>query len=288
MHCQGEDAAAEVLLLEAQAVAEQIGDEPGRALCLHVRGNAARARGELDAAWALYAQSLGIREQLEECVEAVPLLPLVGMAFVSLERGDLPHARSLAERALAAAEQQSNTWGIARSLYMLACVAQRQGDYGSATAWLQQSIATQRQGEDKQGLTLSLLTLGEVAQCQHDLALAREALTEQLTLAQTVGDRRGVISGLEAIACLIAADRAESAACLAAATDALHHDMGAPPSAHERQRLEDCLATVRLALDDRAYEAAWADGARLSMDGAVSLGLACLTSESALTSRAQT
>src|SRR5262249_51121885 len=134
MHCQGDDAAAEALLLEGQATAEGIGDEPGRALCVHVRGNAALARGDLDAAWALYAQSLDIREQLDECVEAVPLLPLLGMAFVSLERGNLAHARRLAERALAAAEQQSHTWGIARSRYLLGCVAQRQGDDGSATA----------------------------------------------------------------------------------------------------------------------------------------------------------
>jgi predicted ATPase len=278
MHCQGEDVAAEALLLEGEAVAEQIGDGPGRALCLHVRGNAARARGDLNAAWALYAQSLGIRETLEECVEAVPLLPLLGMAFVSLERGDLGQARSFGHRALAAAEQQWHTWGIARSLYVLGCVAQRQGDYGTATAWLLQSIAIQRQRADKQGLTLSLLTLAEVAHSQDDTALAREILTEQLTLARTVGDRRGVVSGLEAIACLIAKDRAGSAVRLVAAADALRHDIGAPPSAHERQRLEDCLATARVGLESQAYASACADGARLSMEHAVSRGLECLSS----------
>jgi tetratricopeptide (TPR) repeat protein len=260
-------------------MAEEIGDEPGRALCLHVRGNAARARGDLDAAWSLYAQSLAVREQLQQCVEAVPLLPLLGMAFVSLERDDLEQARTLADRALTVAEEASHTWGIARSLYVLGCVAERHGDYGSARSLLERSIAIQRQRDDKQGLTLSLLGLAEVAQSQHDMVIAREALAEQLQLAQTVGDRRGVIAGLEAIACLIARDQAESAVCLTAAADALHHDTGAPASAHERQRLQDCLATARAALDERGYEVAWAEGARLSFEEAVSRGLECLWSE---------
>jgi hypothetical protein len=49
-----------------------------------------------------------------------------------------------------------------------------------------------------------------------------------------------------------------------------------------------CLARVRVALDDRGHEAAWADGARLSIDRAVGLGLKCLSSESALTSKTHT
>ena len=123
------------------------------------------------------------------------------------------------------------------------------------------TIAIQRQSADNQGLTLSLLTLAEVARSQHDIGLARQVLADQLTPAATVRDRRAVISPLQAIIWLVAKDQPGSAVLLAAAADALVHDVGAPRAAHVQQMLDESLATARVALDARRYAAQWADGA---------------------------
>jgi tetratricopeptide (TPR) repeat protein len=240
-----------------------------------MRANVARARGDLATAWALYEQCLAIDQRLEDRLEQAVVLHI--MSTMSLDQGESERARSLAEEALARSQQEGFVWGIGRALYDLGRVAQHRGDDTTAQGLLREAITRQRQLADQQGLTWSLMALAHTSLSQDDAVSARELLGEALQLARRAAGTEGVVRGLEGVACLVAPDRSAEAVRLGAAAQALRRSLGTAAAPHEQQRLNHCLAVARGALDPDAYAAAWADGASLSIEQAITRALDVVT-----------
>src|SRR4029077_9393594 len=111
-------------------LAEQVGDEHTRALCLYYRASGARARGEDSTAMKLFEQTLDVNQRLDDGWSVA--MTLQSMAVVTFELGDVERADELANIALALFREQGHLWGVGRSMALLGRTAQQRDDYQTA------------------------------------------------------------------------------------------------------------------------------------------------------------
>jgi predicted ATPase/DNA-binding NarL/FixJ family response regulator/DNA-binding XRE family transcriptional regulator len=270
-YCVGDHATARALMAEGQAIAEQIGDEAGRALCLQFQGNVARAVGELSTARSLYEAGLAICRRLEDPARLA--LALILVAFVDVEEDHPSDAAVRAHEALSLYRQQNNTWGISRALYLLGRSATQRDDHATARAWLLESLALERRLDDRQGLTMSLLALAHTALHQGELATSHQEFAEALAFSREAGDRLAMVRCLEGMAALNVSARADDSVRLLAAAQALRAVLQAIAYPSELKGVNDALARARRALPEEAYSTAWTIGGAMSLQQAVATAL---------------
>src|ERR1041384_4982273 len=157
-------------------------------------------------------------------------------------------------------------WGIAVALYSLglALLSEHAGD-PTARTYLQEAFEILKELGDLRGLVRVAAGLGRFALDQHDLTVARVHWPEGLLLAKEVGDQWAVAHCLEGFAGLSTLEhRPDLAALLFGAADALRErlDAGLPPAFQAWRDRE--LPLARSALGNLAFEAAFADGQRLT------------------------
>src|SRR6185503_2049136 len=124
------------------------------------------------------------------------------------------------------------------------------------------------------GIAWALHGLGESALAQNDLVDAREWLAAGLSHFHNLGDRAGVswcLAGLGSAAALDA--EPERAARLWGAAERLRTALGCRPAPAARATYERALALARAQLGDDAFAAAWAAGAALSLEQAITEAL---------------
>ena len=99
-------------------------------------------------------------------------------------------------------------------------------------------------------------------------------LSESLRMRRDLADRTGVAGGLESVAAVQSAREGHGrAARLLGAAARLREDAPAPLSPAERAITDAALASVRFALGDEAFEAAWAEGRAMTLEQAVAYAL---------------
>src|SRR5205823_2592624 len=109
-----------------------------------------------------------------------------------------------------------------------------------------------------------------VARDTEDYAAARAAYEESMALSRDTGDTRGMLDALEGLAAIVAArgDRLR-AAQLWAAADTARAALRAPSPPTDAERRTREIAAARDATDATAWEGAWQEGAKLSLDHAI-------------------
>jgi predicted ATPase/DNA-binding XRE family transcriptional regulator len=273
---QSDYGAAEALLVDGQRLAEQVGDEHTRALCLYYRASAARVRGESPAALSLFEQSLEVSQRLDDAWYVA--MTLQSMATVTFEMGDLERAEELANIALALFRGQGHFWGVGRSMALLGRSAQHRELHPQARQFFTEALSIQRQQADGQGMTWSMLSLFRTALAQSDFAEARQLLEESLAQALELGDRLSVARGFETVAVAAVARQPSAAILLVAAASSLREALHSEPYPLERGQLDRCLAAGRGALNADAFDAALRDGKRLRLVEVVAEALRAVSS----------
>jgi tetratricopeptide (TPR) repeat protein len=107
-------------------------------------------------------------------------------------QGDYNESRTLAQEALALAQQNAHQRGIASSLNNLGIVAFDQRDYEAARDYYQQSLAIRQRIVDQQGIAACLNNLAIIANDQGDFAQAREYQQQSLAISQAIGSQLGI------------------------------------------------------------------------------------------------
>ncbi len=158
-------------------------------------------------------------------------------------------------------------------------MATQQGDYARAEALHEESLALRRELGDTWGIAISLLSLGCLAADQHDYARAATLEKEALSLYGELGDKRWIAACLEGLAAVAGVPGSTQEALLHAArlfgvAAALREAIGAPVEPNEREAHEQRVASVRTAIGEGAFVAAWAEGQALTLERAVPLALA--------------
>ena len=127
-----------------------------------------------------------------------------------------------------------------------------------------------REVGDPRSVGRSLTHLGALAIELQDHTGARVWLAEGLAITYALGDVLQLIDELEVFASLeLACGSMERAARLQGAAEALRETIGAPLSASNRRIYDVEVATVRAALGEVAFAAAWAAGRAMSQRQAV-------------------
>ena len=269
----GDHPRAEFLADAALSLAVRLGDDRLVGRVLFCQATNAMDRGDMTRASQLLEDALVRMETIGDIWGASNCLNHLGI--IALNRGDATAAASFFERFLADVVEHRGTKMLHSCALANLAGAYRHLGLGEAAQEL--SIEARRLAEAAGSAyylaaacgTLSLLALdrGEIGRAA---SLAREVLV----IHRQIGDPWHLAGSLEdAAAVLGAGHRAESAARVWGAASALRTAIESPISGCAQTEFERVLASLRATLGEAAFARALAEGARLSPDEAVDLGL---------------
>ncbi len=277
----GEYGRAERLYAESLVLKRERGDRWGITTSLSNLGRLALQRGDDERAVALYDESLALSRELDDTGSIA--LSLNALGEVALYQGAYTRATPLLEESIALARAVGDKRGLAFALNNLGDVALRQGDFAWATACQEESVGVRRALGNEEGLAVSLAGLGDIARAEGDSRRAATTYAESLTLLRASDDTVLLIPLLEKIAALAGlggdpsarrrADVLTRAAQLFGAAARLREETGASLLPVARAETERDGATVRTALGEEAFAAAWREGRSLSRERAISAAL---------------
>jgi predicted ATPase/DNA-binding CsgD family transcriptional regulator len=264
----GDIALAGDLATRALEVARPLGDyyAVGLSTChlAFVKGLA----GDLDGA-------LRIIEPVVRSVEGVDhtvFIPRMGsvLGMLHLWSGDPESAIGWFERDVRTADPvPPDNLIVARSLPGLVAALRHLGRRDEAQRLVDRALALARKLDVPHLVADALAQSGRLV-ATDDPGAAEDFHHEALALRVDHGLRTFMVDDLDALAAL--AGRAESfpeAVRLLAASDAARAAMGYPRPPIDRPDHEATVARLRAALGDEAFSELWAEGANLSLDGAV-------------------
>jgi len=277
----GEYGRAERLYAESLVLKRERGDRWGITTSLSNLGRLALQRGDDERAVALYEESLALSRELDDTGSIA--LSLNALGEVALYQGAYARATPLLEESIALARAVGDKRGLAFALNNLGDVALRLGDVARATACQEESVAVRRALGNEEGLAVSLAGLGDIARAEGDDRRAATTYAESLTLLRASDDTVLVIPLLEKVAALAGlggdpsarqrADVLTRAAQLFGAAARLREEIGASLLPVARAENERDVATVRTALGEEVFAAAWREGQSLSRERAISAAL---------------
>ncbi len=257
-------------LEEALAIRREVGDWLGVADTLNSLGYMALFQGDYPRAAALLEESIDLARELGH--EIIIVASLGMLAEVVIELGDLDRATDLIDEGLLRARAIGDEMDTAAMLVNLGLIARLRGNLEQAVGHLDEALAIYRR---LGGASFALQQLGRVLLARGDAATAVELLEDGLVLSQEAGDFECAVGCSEAIAQLgvTLGRHTESVRMLAAAT-AWRRESGVPRRSSDRREYEWALETARSALGEGAFSSAWASGALLPKERAMTEALA--------------
>jgi predicted ATPase/DNA-binding XRE family transcriptional regulator len=200
------------------------------------------------------------------------LVALVAAGLAQYER-----AIPLMEEAVARCLTVGNTWSAAMMLTYWAPIPLNQGNYARAAQLARHALALAREIGDRIGVYSALYNLALVAQTENDLGTAHRLFGEALVLAKDLGDDGNMAACFKGLGGVAAAQgEAVRAAQLWGAAAALlaTGETAVYSYTLDRALYEHMVTTARAQLGEPEFQAAWADGAAMSLDHVVSSALA--------------
>ena len=256
-----------------RALAREGGTPALRAKAANAGGNLARAQGEYAEAERLFRAALTTMRGAGHPVAVGSLLCNLGM--VAMHREDYAGAVGLYEESLALRREAGDQAGTAFSLQCLGLVAQHQREHARARALFGQSLALWDELEDEGGRTWARGSLAALALETGAYAEAQGLYPEVLRRVLALGDQEALTFTLAAFSRLVLrGGRADQAATLLGASDALLGRTGLQPPPQNAADLAALLSDVRAALPGAEFTAAWAAGRAMTGEEAAAYALA--------------
>lgn len=231
---------------------------------LHAAGRLAQWQGRYDAAEALLHECLRLYRDLDDARGVAGVLMTQGIVARALD--DPGRAESLFAQGLSLYAELGDMAGRGLALSNLGVSAWQQGDTARAQRLLDEATAL-----DTRYHTFAVAMLGHVALARGEFKRAVKLFQESLARASQTGG--WLVIGLSLLGLAAAAawhGVAARATLLLGAVDALGDTLGTPlipPQARERYEL--VVSGLRTQLGAAPFEAARAEGRRLTLDQAV-------------------
>jgi predicted ATPase/class 3 adenylate cyclase/DNA-binding CsgD family transcriptional regulator len=258
---QGDLAGAVAQFRQVAAEAEAAHDEFRRAASLAHQGLILAWQGETGAALAAAAAAVEATAEVSEVAAGVAYSAL-GVA--ALAAGDVAAALDAYEAARPYVSLQPLAAALGRIYYAQAALAG--GDLIAARRAADDAVAT----TSGFWLMLALTTRARVAIAQGQLEQAERDAHDALTMAASLQEQLGIPDVLECLAALAGdAGSHREAARLFGAAEANRQPMGAVRFKVWDAGYEVSVATLRDALGEPDFDAAWAEGAALSTEEAI-------------------
>jgi predicted ATPase/class 3 adenylate cyclase len=264
---------ARQLAEEGTAVERELGRTVGLAYLLNCAGLAADGLGEMEQARAFFQQSLEIHQELGNKYGMAVGLANLGRTYRP-ER-DLERARDMTSDGLTLARELGRRADIAHLLLNVGEIAAALGDPDAARHHLDEAWSIGHDLGDTDLILPSLLQLAAVAREEGDPHTTHRLLAEGLNVAREAQDDAGLARALEGFAALaLTRQQAERAARLLGTAEAIRESSNSPRPPIAREEYENTVSTVRAALGEAAFAAAWAAGQAMSLEEAVECALA--------------
>jgi len=186
---------------------------------------------------------------------------LMGMANLSLEKGDTGEAFSTYEECLAISREIGSNPGIAGALNNISMVEIIRGNYDRAEQLMSEGLEVIRQVEDKERIATMTDGLGRILLRKGELERAASTINSSLMMVTEMQDSWATaysLEGLAEVAC--AQGKSNRAAQLLGAAEVYYKNMRARLDYLDIETYDRCVATARALLGDQAYEAAFAEG----------------------------
>jgi predicted ATPase len=181
-------------------------------------------------------------------------------------------ARPLAEESLAIMRELGDLGGMAQSLYTLGHMARRAGDHDQARRLWQECCALDLEMGVKSGHVVP--ALGDLALESGNTREAQGHYEIFLSDRSRIGDPWGVGWGLQGLGAVAQAQgRSEHAARLLGASIALRESSVGPLSEDARAPYEALRTALRQVLGEAALDAAWTEGAAMTLPQAAAYAL---------------
>jgi predicted ATPase/DNA-binding XRE family transcriptional regulator len=275
---------ARSLLELSLAVARELVDPALAARALTGLGDVALHQGRLEQAAGFFADAVACARTADTWPEIAQALLSAGRTAAA--RGQPAESRRLLEESLAIQRRRGDDWGVAYVLNELGQRAYRDGQLVQARVWHEEShilwrACGSRMGQRAALMNLSLVTLAGGDQVQ-TIPFARAILD----LCQEMDDASATTARCVEIvsAVLCAFGNAATSVVLIASAAARRVALGAPVPPNEPEQALT-LGLARKELEHEAFQRAWEDGGRLSMQQAVTLASASLAALAPAVSR---
>ncbi|MBB4892318.1 non-specific serine/threonine protein kinase [Streptomyces olivoverticillatus] len=244
--------------------------EPLRARLVDMSGTFAAALGDADLAVRRHRRALALCKRLGDRRQTALVSARMGAALLRL--GDHQGAQAALGPSLTALESLGASGPEAEAAVALAGALRGQGDGRTARELRERGVEAFRRLRDARGLAGALCEVAAAAEDDGDPDAALRSLREALRLLESVGERSGLPAALESFALLLlrtAPAQAPRVVRLLAACEALRGRLAiAAPQQTE------VLESLRARMHWTGFAAAWAEGLRLSPEGAVAEALA--------------
>jgi non-specific serine/threonine protein kinase len=246
--------------------------ERARAMALRSLGYLAMLLGDVSKASAMVSESVELCRKLGDRAGLAHALFWQGMV-VGWTGGRLQSAAPLLEESLALARTDGPSFVIYLVLMRLSEVASDRSDFALAEALVTESLGLARQAGDRWGTAHALLCVGLLAIRLGHAQAAAEALLESVELRRDLGDARGVVTSIEALAGLVADRQPKRAAELFGAAHSWRGTAGSPGLGPIGSLRERGVAAARHQLGETAFASAWASGLSKSLEEAIACAL---------------
>lgn len=252
--------------------ATQTGTPAMMASALTGIGLLAEKRGEYTHAQLMYEQTLTIYQALAD--QTLCSAALNNLGRVARFQGDHQRARRLHEEALAIDRRLRYSAGVAAAQGSLGLVAEELGEYEEAGSLHAEALTFWRQQRNHPLIALTLLHLGIVSMATGRLAEARSFIQESLVIYKELENQGGMAESLEGLAAVASAEsRNEQAARLLGAATARQQTTRALPAPVRRQRYAQTEGQIRAQMQKAAYDKAWSEGRRWSLEETINAAL---------------
>jgi predicted ATPase/DNA-binding SARP family transcriptional activator/DNA-binding CsgD family transcriptional regulator len=259
--------------LEAALATDEKSAMPARVKVLTHAGWIAWELVDFERSAAFSKESLALSRKLGDTNGAAFALYNLGMvAIYDHMRAD--EAWALFEESLALRRELGDKTGTGRALQKMGLISVVRHDFGLAEKLHEESLGLAHNTDDKVGATLALWLGGLASLGLHDYQSAWERCTEGLILARQGGYTHAIALMMHALAALagVQGQPVRSARLWGAAESTLD-GLGFSLGPAERSHYAPYVAAARARLDEKAWEAAWAEGKAMPPEDAIDYAL---------------
>ena len=265
---QGDYERAHEAYTESLELYRRSNDKRGVANTLGDLGALALDRGDYEEATSLLEESLTLHQELGSKEEVVGVLN--GLGVLASAKGDREQSISFFRKALAVSRGTGNVRRNAASLGNLGITMLVHGNPEQARVLLDESLALFRETGDSSNIAIGLMYSALAALTQGDHARVTVLSQESLKLLQKAEDKQHIPDCLEIMAAGAGAQgRAERAARLWGAAEAMREDIGVPLQPEDRRLLGPYLALASSSLGEVAWQTSLAEGRAMMPEEAI-------------------
>ncbi len=228
--------------------------------------------GDAEAAEAYFTEGRAIAQAAGDKFDEMMMYGMMGR--VAGMRGEHAAYEAYMDRAATLAREIGSNYGLATALMGGGMAAISQGDYAVARARLEQSHAMFARGGSRHFMNVTRSELANVARLLGEYEHASRLYGEVIVFWKHQGHRAGIARCFECLA-FIAGARGDTsrAAQLFGAAQALREAAHSNMTPDEQAEYASELARIRAAADPTAFDAAWAAGRALTLEGAIQMAL---------------